>query len=324
MEADFPLRLNPPMKIANILYRVFVYQYKIKLFCLFSALFFWFYISIESQFEYTTDVPLTLVNPPQGWILLDPLPQSAKVRFKGAGRSYFSYRFHDRKLEVDLRKVNNNTRIPLTADMVKDLPANVRVLAVLEPEAIKVQWDRLIKKKVPVLTRLDLAPADGYVQVGDIQLEPDSVTVTGPQSVADSIYEVSTESRTYSGLIKEIGDKLPLVPVSEDMLKYSAKIVKFRADIQKIGERTLEAVPVLAIHVPEGEHVSVRPSMLSIKLQGGVDVLAQLKKEDVSVTVDYRNLGRYPDRRIPAMIQMPKDVTFIEVEPKIFELAVSK
>jgi YbbR domain-containing protein len=318
------LCLNCAMKPTIFLYRIFVHHYKIKLFCLISALFFWFYIAIESQFEYTTDVSLRLINQPQGWILMEPLPRAVKVRFKGTGRSYISFRFRDRKLEVDVRNVQNNTRIPLVADMVKDLPPGVRVLAVSEPEAITVRWDRLAEKKVPVLPLLELVPADGYTVVGDVQLEPDSVLITGPQSMADSIFDVRTESRNYAGLNREFGDKLQLVLVLTDVLKYSAKIVKFRIEVQRIGERVIDAVPIRAIHVPEGVHASVFPPTLSLKLQGGVDVLAQLKKEDVSATVDYQNLNRYSSKRIPAMIQIPKDAAFTEVEPKYFELVVTK
>ena len=67
------------MKFTALLYRLFIHQYKIKLFCLLSALFFWFYISLDSQFEYTADVPLRVINPPEGWMLLEPLPPKVNV-----------------------------------------------------------------------------------------------------------------------------------------------------------------------------------------------------------------------------------------------------
>ena len=310
------------MKFTALLYRLFIHQYKIKLFCLISALFFWFYISLESQFEYAAAVPLRVVNPPEGWMLLEPLPSSVMVAFRGSGRSFVSVRFRESVLDVDMRNIRNNARIPLTADMIKNLPTGVRVMSVLSPEEITVRWDRLAERRVPVVSRIELSPADGYTLVGDIRLQPDSIRIVGPQSILDSILTVQTEKRVLEGLIQEVEDKVPLEPVSDEVLHFSARTVRFRADVQRIGERWMRGIAVEAVNVPEGVQVKVVPSVLSIKIQGGADLLAQVGPEDIQATVNFADRDRYAGKRIPALIRIPKDVAFSEVEPRYFELTV--
>ena len=321
------LRPHPTMRFTAFLYRIFIHNYKIKLFCLISALFFWYYITIESQFEYIYEVPFHLVNPPTGRILLHPVPSRVKVRFKGTGRAFINLRFiQDRKMILDLRRANLNGTIPLTIDMIRDVPSglNVKPLSVVEPETIHLEWDRMAEKRVPVLSQIRLVPADGYVQVGDIAFEPDSVRIRGPQSEVDSIQEVYSEKRTYEGLIKGIKDKIALQMNASNVLQYSVRMVRFNAQIQRLGEKVLQNIPVQAVHVPGNLRVAIVPPTLMLKIQGGVDLLAHLKKEDVTATIDYRNRNRHNAGRYPAMIQIPKDITFSEVEPKVFELWVVK
>jgi YbbR domain-containing protein len=309
------------MKFTAILYRLFIHQYKIKLFCLFSALFFWFYISLDSQYEYAADVPLRVINPPEGWMLLEPLPPMVNVLFRGTGRSFVSFRFRERILEVEMRNTRNNVRMPLTADMIKNLPPGVRVVSILSPELVTVRWDRLAEKRVPVLSRIELTPADGYTLVGDVRIEPDSIQITGPQSIIDSISTVQTENRRLEGLIKEIQDKVPIEPgFSDKMLRFSVKTVRFLANVERIGERWMKGIPVNVVNVPEKIQAVVTPSTLSLKIQGGADLLARMQPEDVVATVNFSDLRRRHGNRLPALIRTPKDVSFSEVEPRYFEL----
>ena len=76
-----------------------------------------------------------------------------------------------------MRNTRNNVRLPLTADMIKNLPTDVRVMSVLSPDQVMVRWDRLAEKRVPVLSRIELIPADGYTLVGDVRIEPDTVQI---------------------------------------------------------------------------------------------------------------------------------------------------
>jgi YbbR domain-containing protein len=311
------------MKLTAFLYRLFIHQYKIKLFCLISALFFWFYISLDSQFEYTANVPLRVINPPEGWMLLEPLPPSVNVLFRGTGRSFVSFRFRERILEVEMRNTRNNVRVPLTADMIKNLPPGVRVVSILSPEQVTARWDRLAEKRVPVLSRIDMTPADGYTLVGDVRIEPDSIVITGPQSIIDSISTVQTVRRRFEGLIKEIEDKVPIeYGVSDKLLRFSVRAVRFQADVQRIGERWMKGIPVNLVNVPEKTRAEVIPGTLSLKIQGGADLLAQLQPEDIVATVDFSDFRHRSGKRLAALIRIPRDVSFSDVEPRYFELTV--
>jgi hypothetical protein len=63
---------------------------------------------------------------------------------------------------------------------------------------------------------------------------------------------------------------------------------------------------------------------MTLRLQGGTDVLAQVSPEDISVLVDFNDRSQYPGNRIPALIRVPQNIHFTDVQPRFFEFVVEK
>lgn len=314
------------MNFLQYLYRKCINNYKIKLFSLLSALFFWIYVAIDNQYTHITDVPLRLINKSEEFILLSPIPSSVQVEFKGTGKAFFSYAFRDRRIELDLLKISQSAWMPLSLDMIKDIHAGMDLhpLRIVSPDSVFIEFDRFIVKKVVVVPDIEVAPSAGFVQVRDVQSMPDSVTVAGPQSRVDAIKDVQTKKLEFKEVDGEITGKAPLLLDKQESLRYSEKIIRYKIDVQRLGERAIDGIPVQVLRVPMGLKMSVVPSTISLKLQGGVDVLYRLKPEDISAVVDYENHDRFTGNRYPAMIKLPRDVYFSDVQPKLFELIVEK
>lgn len=314
------------MKINFFLHRRWLQNYKVKLFSLLSAFFLWFYVITDNYFEYTVDVPLRIINKPIGKILTKPLPQKVKVLFRGLGKSFLSFRYRNKRIELDLHQVKEVSTFSLNLDMIKGIPAGMPVtpLRIVEPESITVRLDRSIEKKVAIHLDIQMVPTDGYTQIGDISFEPDSLILSGPESMVNAVSEVFTEKKVYRNVIKEIRGKVSIVPPSLKILNYSQNTVRFKADIQRIGERIITEIPVNVYNIPQGIKVSAVPSTLSLKLQGGVKVLSKLKREEIFATIDFKSRHRYRRKGIPATIELPKDISFSDVKPKFFELVVER
>ena len=299
---------------------------KVKLFSLLSALFLWFFVVTDNYFDHKMGVSLHLVNQPNDWILTRPIPSKVDVLFRGRGKDLLSFAYRDRRIEIDLSEVQTERTFPLDIDMIKGVPQgmDIKPLQIVGIDTITVYLDRYASKKVPISPDITLVPLDGYMQIGDIQLVPDSVVVSGPRSLVNAISHVSTIKETYQNLLKEISSKLQLLPPEWASVEYSLNHVRFKADIQRIGERFMAEIPVEVTNIRNGVKVTVVPSTLSLKLQGGVNILAKLKREEIIATIDYRRRIRYTGRRIPANIQVPEGITFSDVKPPSFELLVER
>jgi YbbR domain-containing protein len=307
-------------------YKHWFYNYKVKIFCLLCALFLWFYVVTDNRFNHTIRVPVTLINQPQGLILRESVPSKIKVQFRGSGKELLSLLYREKRIELDLQQVRREKMFAITTDMIKGIPLGtaVRPQRIVEPDSITIRLDQFAAKQVPIVSDISVIPADGYIQVGDIKLIPDSILVSGPQSLVKGIDEVRTDTRTYQSVIKRIEDKLPLIPPEWATVNYGLKNVRFVGDVQRIGERTITEIPVNVIRVPRGLKVIVVPSTLSLKVQGGVSLLAELDRNDIVATIDYRRRQRYRQKRIPAGIDVPEGITFSDARPEFFELVVER
>jgi YbbR domain-containing protein len=302
-------------------------NYKIKLFSLLGAFIIWFYVVTNNNYDHTLDVSIRLINKPSGWILKQPIPSKVKVLFRGTGKDLISFRFREKHIDLDLhQKKGGITFLISPDDIVKGIPLGMSLtpLRIVEPETVRVELDRYAEKKVPVTSDITLISMRGYVQVGDVGFEPDSLVVSGPKSLLNDIIKISTEKKEYRNLVRDVKEKVDLSPPPWETVHYSIKNVKFHADIQRLGERVVKNIPIRVINVPRYiKNVKVMPSTLTLTVRGGVNLLSVLKKEDIQVTIDYRT-QRFNIKNVKAAIKLPDDIDFTNAKPKFFELVVER
>ena len=314
------------MNIRVSRYKKWLNNYKVKIFSLLSALFLWFYVVTDNRFNHTIQVPLHLTNRPQGWILQEPIPSRIKVQFRGSGKDLLNFLYRDKRIELDLRQMRREKIFVITTDMIRGIPLGMAVTPqrIVGPDSVMVRLDRLAEKNVVIRSRIAIVPADGYIQVGNVSFEPDSILVSGPESYVNQITEAVTDSQEFRSVIKRIEDKIPLAHPAWETVTYGLSRVRFKADIQRIGERTITEIPVTVTSVPRGIRVIVVPSTLSLRVQGGVNILSELERDDIVATIDYRRRYQYTGKRIPAKIDVPEGITFSDVRPEYFELIVER
>ena len=145
---------------------------------LLCALILWCYVVTDNRFTHTVNVPLHLINQSTDRILSEPIPSKVKVLFQGSGRDLLNMSFREKRIELDLHQITRYKIFPITVDMIKGIPTGMDVSPerIIDPDSVTVMLDRFAEKKVPLLSDIALRPADGYIQVGDMILDPENVT----------------------------------------------------------------------------------------------------------------------------------------------------
>lgn len=314
------------MKVKHLIKKKWFENYRIKLFSAALAVMVWFFVVTDNTYFQVISVPLYLINKPDDLILKTPVPDAVKVRFEGKGKDLIILGYRDKIIEVDLHNIRRETVFPITVEMVHNIPSdlNVEPVGIVEPESLRVELDRFAVKRVPVQSDLTLNLLDGYIQVGKIQFDPDSIEVSGPRSLITPISELYTRSREYSGLVKDLNGRADLRLPDDPMVKFSHERVRFAVDIQRRGEIRFTEIPIHVTGVPANMRVAVVPSTLSLTVEGGVEILSRITKEDIVATLDYSSRYRYRGKKIPAKIELPDEVGFSEVRPQFFELLIER
>ena len=153
------------------------------------AIVMWFSFSMREEYPLTLRMPVEIVRTPDGQSLRTSPPATATVTLRGEGWTLLSL---SRRVPV-IRVEADVARVDLAAALQEaGLPAGVEVQAV-QPAVIDLDLDRQTTRRLPIRLRRDIQTDLGYDLLRPPRLSPDSVTVTGAQSLLGVLDEWPTE-----------------------------------------------------------------------------------------------------------------------------------
>ena len=303
-------------------------NWRVKLASILIAILFWFAVVTEGDFEYEVDLPIVATDIPRGKTLIQPLPETVRVRLEGRGKAMLALLFYrDARVIIDCGGIHRSRRVAVTPQMVEPPRRRGVIVAreILYPDSVWIGLSLLKSKRVPVIPSVTLHTVAGYIIAAPISLRPDSIIVEGAEEVVVKVDRLLTEARTFGGVRSGFQRRLKVIVPQDLPIKLSAEIVEFSVDVQKLVERTLEEIPVEVKNAPASLQVSVVPSTVKLKLEGGEKILLGLRREDVQVYIDYERAIREPaNLGHAAYISVPEGVRYSDVTPERFTLAVER
>ena len=301
----------------------FFKNYKVKIVALVFAIVIWFFVVTENEYEHVIEVPVAAINIPPGKVILNDLPKVVKVKIKGTGKDLIALMVRTgARLKLDLFDVEQSKIFhiePRNVFLSRPIGA-IQSNEIIMPDSIRVILDDFQRKQIPVSSNIKPKVAPGFTIVGDAQINPDSVLISGPQSLISKINSISTEEVNFENLTDNLKQNIRLVSQSSNKIVVSTNRVEISLDIQKLVEITLTGIPVNIRNAPPNVNVYPRPSTLSLVLEGGGDLLAQLNRNDIIAYLDYNRVKGSPGIEHPAVIEKPPGINYRDVQPKTFKL----
>jgi YbbR domain-containing protein len=162
------------------------------------ALGLWFNFSFEAR-EATSERLIEAsvsYNRARGFIVLDPVP-SVNIRLRGSSKAIRRLSPYQVSVQVDLGRYQAGSfTVNLGPENVL-MPDNLEALAI-EPPAIRVELEKEITQRLPVVPKLVGEPAAGAT-VEEPDVLPNEVLVTGPVSRIAKTKSLSTEPINLDG-----------------------------------------------------------------------------------------------------------------------------
>ncbi len=181
----------------------------------------WYLNELSKELQGTINYPVRYINPPKDRIVTGDLPSKLEMDLRGPGYSILKVRLSGSRAPVviDLSKVTPRRlmgTLPgyylVTSGMIstfsKQLHADFDILAI-HPDTLFFGYDRLVTKKIGVIPDLQVYVPEGKSLL--ITTEPDSITVTGPQHILDTLSAIMTKQRVYNRVNESLRIKVPLV-----------------------------------------------------------------------------------------------------------------
>jgi YbbR domain-containing protein len=170
----------------------------------------WFNASVEDRLVPSERVVEASVsfNRPRGFIIIDPV-RTVNVRLLGNKRAVRQLSSDQVSVSVDLSpRQEGSAIINLGSDDV--LAPNGLEVVSIEPGTIQVQLEREITQRVPVSPEILGKPAAGVI-VGEAEVSPSQVLVSGPASRLERIVSLSTPPISLEGRNSTFEESVPVL-----------------------------------------------------------------------------------------------------------------
>jgi YbbR domain-containing protein len=208
--------------------------------------------------------------------------------------------------------------IPVSEDCVK-LPEGISIVA-MDPPQIHIRLDEEIEKELPLKIVCKGDPAPGYTIAGTLTT-PDRVLLKGPKQLINDIQYISTFPIDVTGVSESFKKEVPLVLLENVQIMALSSPIMAQIDIEEqIITKTLKGIPVQGRQTSHEFQIS--PTHITLQLKGPVNALSELSsKDDFKVYIDLAGLqpGVFVRR---ATIELPVEITLVNVEPKIFTVTI--
>jgi hypothetical protein len=297
--------------------------------CTAIAFLFWFFVKLSQDYESEWTFDMTYLLPPEKAFLEAP-PDKVTANVEGRGWDlmylYFFRRHDTVQVQVDgglVPSLNERSLIARLSPFVTS--SNLDITGVKE-EYIDLSYELRDSKKVPVRLAKELLFMPEHYQTQPATLSPDSITISGPESLIRSLQEWPTDSGQIKGLRSDFRKRIPLQQPARKVLDIQPQEVELFVAVEPFVEKTFLFVPVQVKNAPDS--LKIFPSSVKIACVIGMSQFGSIEADDFSVVADLENfelnsenntvpffLADKPEAAKSVRISPPSGEFFFQVTP---------
>lgn len=286
---------------------------------------------LSYNYNAVLNVNVELTNPQSSEMITEVNTSTIRIRVHGRGYDIMQYELLKNKtIQIDLLSyqphIISETERALPTSQIKELVmreigSNFELVNI-STEYIRYRVSTVATKKVPVKANVKLSTAVQFMQQGRILISPDSIIVNGPKEAVDEVQEISTETIVKDRLSAPIvGTAKLIVPknvwVAEQNVRYEANIIRFT--------ETILSLPITIRNVPDSIDVEIFPSMTNLHLCVSVNEYNTIKKEIMTLFVDYENMVNSMSGQVQVEYEgIPEYVLRSTVEPPFVNFVIKQ
>ncbi len=255
-------------------------------------------------------VPVEFVDVPSDRVLVAGGITQVKVTVRGP--SFVVNRIANSVPSIRVKvppQVDDHFTAVLSTDEF-DLPSSMSVIRI-EPEALALEFDKLISKDVPVVLPRIGTVADGMF-VEQVTITPEKVSVVGPSQDLEEVTQVESLPIDLKGARESREERLSLrLPASLSRLTPSEVLVKVQ--VSKIQEeRVFSGLPI-ELRTKLSESYGIYPREVAVAVRGDRDAIRALQRESI-----------VPYLRLDSQIQKSEEISLtVELPPGLKATAIN-
>jgi len=301
---------------------------------LFLSTCFWILMALQKD-NYTTEVnyPVRFTNPSESELVNGDLKRDLTLKIKGGGFAILKYHLKDPFLSEyvdlsDLKRVELDSMSGAILNskdyykVIENKLANGMELIGVSPDTLFVPLMKKKVRKLPIVVEANVSFEQQCHYSGAITVQPDSILVSGPKSVMDTMSYISTAVLEYDKLADTLVRNVVLAEYK--MLEIETKRVVVTIPVEPFTEAHV-LVPVKAINLPDSLVLKSFPSEVKVSYHIGLS-RKLFNSTEFSVNVDFESIDieNPPSRLKVKLNKTPHQINNMSYSPLFVEYLLEK
>ena len=186
----------------------------------------WLTLSLQNSYTVAITFPLQIVNMPEDQALRVLPPDEVRAEVRGQ-----AYRLLPLYLRPPTLSVDGSEAVINLLNNLPILSQHIRIESMV-PATLVLQRDPIQRKRVPVRLRGTIRAASTHDMAGRIQLEPDSVMISGAASILSGIQTWPTEPIALVGLTDSLRQSIALSDSLRGLILLAEREVMLSAPVK--------------------------------------------------------------------------------------------
>lgn len=283
---------------------------------------FWLLQKLDDTLETDIQVPLELVNVPEGIIITSPLPNMVTFTVQDRGTNLFDYMRHSHGTEpirLDFSIYDNGSATGKASILPSDvqriflqrMPSSTQVVR-LAPSKFEFHFNRGLSRRLPVMFLGQVSTASQNYLRG-LECYPDTVTVYAPKEILDTLHYAYTQSKSLAELTKTQHfdvdfPKIPGVKCVPEKVQVTAHVDYFTENMVK--------VPVIGLNFPANISLKTFPAEVTVKYRVGAANAKNVTASNFVLAATYEELLHNSSQKFRLQLRStPSGVSNVRIYP---------
>jgi hypothetical protein len=294
----------------------------------------WMVRSLGQQYETKVTYPVKYTDFPENKVLIGEVPQKLELRVRASGFSILKCRLNlnlvPLRFNVNSLAMNNggrDTYVVLTEsirDVLSEELDHVKILAI-SPDTLFFRLTDIVSKKVPVRPVLAMHERffqKQFTQNGDLLVVPDSIIISGPGTLVNTIHSLRTVPLAYDNLTDSVTTDCRIEPVRS--LTYSVQKVRVTIPVDRFTE-VEQNLPVQAVNVPDSLHMIAIPGQVKVTYHICLSNYQHIVHNPLLPRINYRDIDPAHSGRLNLFLaDTPHIVSNVRINPPEVEFLITR
>ena len=305
------------------------------LICLLIAVFVWFTVKMDNEYQEIIPVPLKFTSPPKSRVLVSASDSVIFVELNEKGSELLRYRYLNSldTLVVSTRNVilthhpDRSTGYILTTSLFDDIGYQHDLagkVVSISPDTLYLEFKKETFKKVPVSADIQVKPQKQFMIYGRVDYEPDSVLLRGPEDLLGNIQEATLGALAYQDLDRTTQKSLPvLIDTKYDLVSATPEKVTVTIPVEKFTETVIE-VPIEVV-ADTNTRIRLFPDAVKIYCLVALRDYAQVTPGMFKAVADFTSIDIDNDNDVRIRVaEAPSTIRIVRLEPEKAEYIIIK